>query len=316
MYSSRCFRASGGKLGCISCHDPHVKPLGEERFAYYRSRCLTCHQEDSCREALPARRARHGDSCMDCHMPPVPSPDVAHTALSDHRVLRRAGQPDALPLGPHRRFSQEIPLVHFHEDLIDPGDPDIGRDFALALMEIAATASQDPMRTTFGEVALPLLEKALQKAGADAPGWQAKGYALYLSERPKEAMAAFQTALGLQPEREQTLLYAAKLAQLLGRPAEARAYWQRMIAIDPWPPNYHIELAKTFAHDEDWSRAISEFQEALRINPANLEARKLLVGCYARQGDRRQAQAEFERLLALGPPDADQLREGFRKLVR
>ena len=34
MYSSHCFRASNGKLGCISCHDPHVLPQAAERISY------------------------------------------------------------------------------------------------------------------------------------------------------------------------------------------------------------------------------------------------------------------------------------------
>ena len=29
MHESRCYRASQGRLGCISCHDPHVLPAPE-----------------------------------------------------------------------------------------------------------------------------------------------------------------------------------------------------------------------------------------------------------------------------------------------
>ena len=38
MYASRCFRESGGRLGCISCHDPHRLPAAEQRIDYYRER--------------------------------------------------------------------------------------------------------------------------------------------------------------------------------------------------------------------------------------------------------------------------------------
>ncbi len=52
MHESRCFRASQGRLGCISCHDPHELPAPEERVSYYRERCLECHAEQGC--SLPA----------------------------------------------------------------------------------------------------------------------------------------------------------------------------------------------------------------------------------------------------------------------
>ena len=45
MHASRCFRASEGRLGCISCHDPHVLPAPKERVAYFQTRCLACHSD-------------------------------------------------------------------------------------------------------------------------------------------------------------------------------------------------------------------------------------------------------------------------------
>ncbi len=53
MHKSRCFLASEGRLGCISCHDPHVLPSAEEKTAYYRNRCLECHADRGC--SLPTK---------------------------------------------------------------------------------------------------------------------------------------------------------------------------------------------------------------------------------------------------------------------
>jgi hypothetical protein len=39
MYASRCFQASGRKLGCLSCHDPHNYPPANEKPKFYRDRC-------------------------------------------------------------------------------------------------------------------------------------------------------------------------------------------------------------------------------------------------------------------------------------
>ena len=59
MESSRCFRASQGQLGCISCHDPHRLPDPATKAAYYRERCLECHEKDGC--SLPWPSGKPGD---------------------------------------------------------------------------------------------------------------------------------------------------------------------------------------------------------------------------------------------------------------
>src|SRR5207302_8912911 len=83
MYRSRCFQASTGRLGCISCHDPHVSPAAEQKTAHYRDRCLRCHQEESCGLPPAVRRARNpADSCVECHMPRAAT-KIAHTAGTD-----------------------------------------------------------------------------------------------------------------------------------------------------------------------------------------------------------------------------------------
>ena len=52
MESSRCFRASQGQLGCIWCHDPHRLPEPSTKDAYYRERCLECHEKKGCALSL------------------------------------------------------------------------------------------------------------------------------------------------------------------------------------------------------------------------------------------------------------------------
>ncbi len=87
MTLSRCYRESGGKLSCLTCHSPHAA----ENF---RVKCLTCHTETSCALDLATRlRERPGDPCASCHMPKQPALTVSHSALTDHRILRRPGEP-------------------------------------------------------------------------------------------------------------------------------------------------------------------------------------------------------------------------------
>ena len=85
---SACQRKSGDKMWCGSCHDPHAEPGAEEKAAYYRGKCLNCHGE-----AFAAKHHPDKPDCTKCHMPALPSKDVAHTEGTDHRILKLSHMP-------------------------------------------------------------------------------------------------------------------------------------------------------------------------------------------------------------------------------
>ena len=40
---SLCFQKSGGAMTCVTCHDPHDIPRGEEAARHYAEVCRSCH---------------------------------------------------------------------------------------------------------------------------------------------------------------------------------------------------------------------------------------------------------------------------------
>src|SRR5271165_2839827 len=80
---SACKRKSGDRMWCGSCHDPHAEPSAAEKADYFRGKCLKCHGE-----AFAAKHHADKPDCTSCHMPALPSKDVAHTEGTDHRILR------------------------------------------------------------------------------------------------------------------------------------------------------------------------------------------------------------------------------------
>src|SRR5262249_10503335 len=131
MYSSKCFRASNGKLGCITCHNPHELPAADAREGFYRNRCLQCHDVQSPCSLPLAKRQAAKDNCISCHMPPTDTSDIAHTALTDHRIRRKPREGTAPARPPWEG------LVHFHGDLVAREDKTLSRDLGLALIEVA-----------------------------------------------------------------------------------------------------------------------------------------------------------------------------------
>ncbi|PYX40358.1 MAG: hypothetical protein DMG81_06495, partial [Acidobacteria bacterium] len=94
MRLSKCYLKSGGRLTCISCHDPHVQPSRQEGSEYFRRKCLSCHTEKSC--AVPVSLRQHKtppDDCAGCHMPKRDVNVISHSVLTNHRIVAEAEEP-------------------------------------------------------------------------------------------------------------------------------------------------------------------------------------------------------------------------------
>src|SRR5262249_267426 len=74
LQQSRCKQASGDKLWCGTCHDPHGV-----RVVSLRETCSGCH----------ACKAKNTDNCAGCHMPKSPVTDAQHVVYTDHSIPRR-----------------------------------------------------------------------------------------------------------------------------------------------------------------------------------------------------------------------------------
>jgi hypothetical protein len=305
-------------MGCISCHDPHRLPEPAERVAYYRDRCLACHRQAGCTLPLTERqRTDPADNCTACHMPARHSSNVAHTAITDHRVVRR---PDGSPAGnpPHVGPASSRPeplLVPFHQALAEPGAGG-DRELGVALIELVQNWPQDTLKVEVGRRALSYLDAALERRPDDVPALQAKGYALWVLGFKGEALATLQTALAKAPEREMCVTYAASLATALRQDELALRYWERAVALNPWAVRYHYELARALAGRGEWRRAVAECEAALRLNPGDVEGRLEEIRCRLAAGDRETAQARFDLLLGFDPPEKDELRRWFAEQLR
>jgi Tetratricopeptide repeat/Cytochrome c554 and c-prime len=316
MHQSRCFLQTRGpgQLGCTSCHDPHAVPPAGGKVAFFRDRCLKCHEDHGC--SLPPARRRETnpeDSCIACHMPRHASADVTHVATTDHRVVRRTDAA-AAPAGPRVLRPGESPLVHFHADLADPHDPEAGRDLGLALVELAQDPS--PVQRQLAETALGLLDEAVRRGPEDVPAWEGRGRALHLLGRDRDALACAEKALARAPGREPSLAGAAVYAESLGQRDASLASWGRALAVNPLSAEYRFRRAQLLSEAGDWPGALADCDEVLRGDPANVEMRLLRVSYYVQAGDRARARAEFETVLALHPRQPEAVQRWFAEKMR
>jgi predicted CXXCH cytochrome family protein len=96
LSQSKCYRESGGRMSCSTCHDGHYTPTPQVAPAFYRSKCLGCHKETSCRETPDKRHhTTPSDNCASCHMPKHVAPRfvMLGTQGTSHRIVKYEGEP-------------------------------------------------------------------------------------------------------------------------------------------------------------------------------------------------------------------------------
>lgn len=303
MQSSRCFAASNGRLGCISCHDPHRSPPPAGKAAYYRNRCLACHDTKGCSLSSAERVARgRGDDCISCHMPRPKIKNVPHTAATDHRILRK---PTSQPARLRDTTGQptESPLIDYHWPLLtDEERRDAARDIGVAQGWAARGLKSSPQVAKLAAIqALPLLESAVREHPDDLDAREFLGHALEILGRGEDAVRSFEEITRIEPNRELALRSAGRLLMSLHRPELARKKFESAIAINPWRAHYRLAHANACSQAREWQAALAACQDALRLNPEMIEARSLLIKCYLQSHQSEPADAEFQILLRFYP---------------
>ncbi len=261
LAQSQCKKKSGDAMSCTSCHDPHQSPLAEERVAFYRGKCLACHGA-----AFGAKHHPERPDCTACHMPTSLSTDVAHTEVTDHRILR---QPQISPqLLQNAAETPALPrLVPFPEPKAEP-DP---RDLALAwesVVESGMSAAEPKARE--------LLAKAVQQSPDDPVLLSALAYCEQRGGSIERARELYQKALA----RDSTLVDAATNLGVIEAQAgdlpDAVKLWKNAFERAPARSSIGLNLARAYCAAEKFDEARTYTRRVLEFNPDLVSARKLL----------------------------------------
>jgi cytochrome c-type biogenesis protein CcmH/NrfG len=278
MRESVCFQKSAGRLGCISCHDPHTFPPPEEKREFINRRCNTCHERRTCTLPADDRNAEPASgSCVFCHMPTLPAKNVPHTSQTDHRIVRRVSSSPARAADAGSLFDHaesRLPVI------------DVQRARGLRQFRRMPRNADAPAAARL-EV---LLRPVLKRYPNDVPVLQALGTLCILQHREQEAKQHWLAVLELQPENERVLRQLAAYESEHGQFDAAIGYLKRYLDIDPSRADEHALLATFLWSDNRREEALEAAHISLRLDPRSMRQRQWLAQAYRESG--RVAEAD------------------------
>lgn len=304
---SKCHTESEGQLGCTTCHDPHKLVPVTDRPAFYRKKCLQCHQLTDCSEKTMGHGTDPAQSdCVACHMVKTRPADVVHVTMTDHFIRRKRPIPDPAAPRPEQRERPAPPLVTPYF----PATEKTAKWRVLAGLASAGSASQADLRAwqqafadsephppaAYAQVgralgrrdraaAIDLLREGVARHPEVAELYWELGDALWMTGRATEAVAHLDTAdrlsAGGDPDIAKSLGIACSLTGELPR---ARDALERSLRMRPNDRTSWLQLASTLVRMNDLPSAAVAFERALKLVPDHVDAYRGLSGIYGRLG--------------------------------
>jgi hypothetical protein len=240
MILSKCYRASKGRMSCITCHDPHVEPSQEEAPEYFNGKCLACHTNQGCKLPREARvQTKPADDCIGCHMPKRDIQVISHSSATNHRIVARPDEP--FPDITFAQTTASLPdLIH-----LNPADrPASGRQAPPPLLTLLqAYGELEENKPEYVAAYLKVLSK-LEQAQPNDP--------------------LVQAALGRRDLKN-------------GDFANAASHLRRSLESGPTVATTYADLADALSHLGQSGEALPLIQKSIQLDPFNPIARKMLV---------------------------------------
>jgi predicted CXXCH cytochrome family protein len=276
LLGSACKRASGDRLTCTTCHDPHgsdTRMTQTEKVNWYRARCLSCHETPAEADRPSFSRThypQHRD-CTTCHMQRASSTDIAHEQVTDHRIVTRFPGKVIPP-------ATTGPLVEVGSERI--AAPAVNRDLGLAYAQFAALGDHSAQKR-----ALQILKQAEQEptSKADDPLHAQLGFLEQVNGQIRAAAQEYEAALRVDPDDAFAAGNLGTILAQFGHPATAAQLWTRVLARNPGEKTIGINLATVECGMGQLEAALATLEQVLEFEPDDRQAAALQMAIRERR---------------------------------
>jgi Tfp pilus assembly protein PilF len=275
MILSKCYRASSSKLDaqqmrCTSCHDPHVEPTSAEAPAYFNGKCMSCHTAQSCTAPAATRQqTTPADNCIGCHMPKRGGLVIAHTSLTNHRIVAQPDEP--YPDATFEMTKNELPnLIHLDRVPGESAPPP-----AITLLQAYdQLKDQKPAYTASYLRVLGGLEKTDPN---NALVQAALGHQALTGGKLDEAEQHLQQSLHLNPAQAKVYVDLSSIADQKGQTAEAVSLAQKAVLLEPFSQPLQKTLIARLISAKQYPEAVAAIEKYLENFPEDNLMRKMLA---------------------------------------
>jgi predicted CXXCH cytochrome family protein len=277
LRKSACFRNS--QMTCLTCHDPHDIPRGQEAIAHYTEVCLNCHRQVAHTVALPA-----ASNCLTCHMAKRRTDDAVHVVMTDHYIRRYEPKRNLLaPIAETTTQETSLTKVALYYPAQPPQTP---------AAEIAIAEAQ------VNDDGIARLQALLQRYQPDAPE-PYLALARAYERKGDNAEVAHWSQQALAQRKDFRPAIAELVPALFAIHQDAQAIQVLEQAVERYPTDDLLlsDLGNAYLREGETTQAAAMLERAVQANPDRPESHNLLGVIAMQQGDATAAEREFREAL-------------------